>query len=84
MEYLGILIGIAIFIFIIWFLPKALKGWKVSWVGLIITGFLALMTYAVNDLGMIVFFVLWVLYYVIAFIIFKAIKEIRTFITKKK
>ena len=44
MEILGILIIIAVIIFIIWFLPKAVKGWKVSWVGVIIAFILAFMT----------------------------------------
>ena len=83
MEILGILIIIAVIIFIIWFLPKAVKGWKVSWVGVIIALILAFMTK--GDGTPLWLLVLVVLYYVIAaVVIFKAIKEIRAFITKKK
>ena len=82
MEILGILIIIAVIIFIIWFLPKAVKGWKVSWVGVIIAFILAFMTK--GDGTPLWMLTLVIIYYVIAFVIFKAIKEIRAFITKKK
>jgi|ETNmetMinimDraft_20_1059909.scaffolds.fasta_scaffold415691_1 hypothetical protein len=64
------------------FLPKAFKGCKVSFVGLVITFFQALMTKV--DGSLIMLLVVWALYYLIAVIIFKALKKIRDFFTKKK
>ena len=77
MELFGILIIIVVIIFIIWFLPKAVKGWKVSWVGVIIAFILAFMTK--GDGTPLWLFILVVIYYLIAVVIFKAIKEIRGF-----
>jgi hypothetical protein len=77
LELLGILIVVVIILFIIWFLPKAVKGWKVSWVGVIIAFILAFMTK--GDGTPLWLFILVVIYYLIAVVIFKAIKEIRGF-----
>jgi|TARA_Y100000296_G_scaffold45688_1_gene52327 hypothetical protein len=77
MELFGFLIIIVVIIFIIWFLPKAVKGWKVSWVGVIIAFILAFMTK--GDGTPLWLFILVVIYYLIAVVIFKAIKEIRGF-----
>ena len=74
---MGILIVVVIILFIIWFLPKAVKGWKVSWVGVIIAFILAFMTK--GDGTPLWLFILVVIYYLIAVVIFKAIKEIRGF-----
>ena len=83
MELFGFLIIIVVIIFIIWFLPKAVKGWKVSWVGVIIAFILAAITKGENMTFWFLIF-LMVIYYVIAVVIFKAIKEIRDFFSKKK
>ena len=78
MELFGFLIIIVVIIFIIWFLPKAVKGWKVSWVGVIIAFILAAMTKGDDSTFWFLIF-LMIIYYVIAVVIFKAIKEIRGF-----
>ena len=88
MEYLGILIGIVLIIFIIWLLPKAFKSWKVSWVGIIITGFLAFALHGGKDAENAVAYLshmigMWVLYYLLAVIIFKTVKEVRDFFKNK-
>jgi|TARA_B100001964_G_scaffold211406_1_gene246654 hypothetical protein len=81
LGFLGLLIIIAVIVFIIWLLPKAFKGWKVSWVGLIVTGFLAFLTAGGTPLKLIA---AWIIYYLIAVVIIKAIKEVRDFFRKKK
>ena len=75
MELFGFLIIIVVIIFIIWFLPKAVKGWKVSWVGVIIAFILAFMTK--GDGTPLWLFILVVIYYLIAVVIFKAISTLR-------
>ncbi len=99
---LGVIFVIAIivvvFIFIIWFLPKALKDWSVAWgkgfkrvyyaLALIITCFLAIVRSsgtAEEGFEWFFFVVLWAFFYLIAVMIFKSFTwTFGAFIKKKK
>jgi len=93
-----LLIGIivVVLIFIIWFLPKALKDWSVAWgkgftrvyyaLALIITFFFAMATaFETKDSGWGSLVVMWIVYYLIAVMAFKSFTWVfGAFIKKKK
>ena len=92
------ILAVAIFVilFIMILVPKAIKGWSVSWgsgfariyyvLAFIITFFIAFQnSLEQGDLDGFLFFVLWAFYYFIAFIGFKIFTWIfRGFIKKKR
>ena len=90
-----IAIIVVVLIFIIWFLPKALKDWSVAWgkgfkrvyyaLALIITFFLALTKFEPGEFDWLFFAFAWGLFYLIAFVIFKSFTWVfGGFIKKKK
>ena len=85
LGFLQFLIFVVVVVFALWLLTKTLKSWKVSWVGIVLAFILAFGTVAgSDDLALVSIFIFWPIYYLIAVIIFKALKEIRVFFTKKK
>ena len=96
-TFFVILILVVIIVFIIWFLPKAFKGWNVSWgsgfarvyyvLASIITFFIAVSigTEDKGDFDFFGFLIMWALLYLIAFLIFKTFTWVfGAFIKKKK
>ena len=95
-TFFVILILVVIIVFIIWFLPKAFKGWNVSWgsgfarvyyvLASIITLFFALFSgMDKGDFNFFGFLIMWALLYLIAFLIFKTFTWVfGAFIKKKK
>ena len=95
-TFFVILIFIVIIVFIIWLLPKAFKGWNVSWgsgfarVYYVLASIITLLI-AVNietedkgDFDFFGFLIMWALLYLIAFLIFKTFTWVFGAFTKKK
>ena len=90
-----IAIIVVVLIFIIWFLPKALKDWSVAWgkgfkrvyyaLALIITCIAALSkSTGGTEFDWVAFVALWAVFYLIAFMIFKSFTWVFGAFIKKK